>query len=895
MRRRAWFDEFGRVFQSDAISADDSYDSTRTTYDYVDRADTILDQLGNSTRLEYDAIDRQVKTKYPDTSNQQSIYSSESAQNVGITNYFNMNDSGLYVSHNIDENGNDSYEYTDILGQLRKRRVEAGGGQTLETFFDYDDRGNLITVIRPKGDSVNYRYNSLGWLLKEWAADYDTIFYEYDKLGNQIKRRDGRLTSLGPISVTYIDSSSGAIANCTTAGQTVTDTLFVAQDGLIKYILTLQLTSKPGTYSFVKSLRGITIDSFGVDGSSCPSCAADSEFQVQAGDTVVVTATVDPTESFSTAHASAYWAIVFETETYHRFTDYDALSRVTAQGLLHQDDTCNIDSCWIVGVISKDTVTQYYYDQWVSTNSRGRLSLSFVENGDQDYAEKYDYDARGRIVRQTSYFDAVLNETLEDSIYVSSLMPDYGMEVAEFIVDFDSAEISYELRREFNADCISYIAIFKNDILIGDTLCWDGVTYFDTLWDTLICMRGDRIRLEAYDDPMGGDIFYGVARYTRFNIPQRYATGREYVTEYTYNLADQVTSIRYPADYAGDYIIVTYSYDDRGRLASVGDSANPIRYSQISYTARDEIKNMVLGDSIQIVDYIYNSRGWLESINGGNSSTSGDKFGQMLFYSDHPDFPGERYRNGNILGQTISINEVLTQDKYHYVYDEADRLTRVDYYSTPSILDTIENYTYDNNGNRLSGIIESDTTIYSYISGTNLLSATTGGITSTYYYDASGNITTDVTKVANMNYNIFGQMDTVSLGTEHYMACGYTSGGLRVYKSFVRVWDSACDTTGGIGWLEPEFMGGESSFEYAIYEYSDDDDFAIMTGEGTGEGGELPPPPPPTCEYRDSSFTIYVRGAGGDVLAEFSDIYGINLKNRYIYAGSQRIAMVDQA
>ena len=36
-----------------------------------------------------------------------------------------------------------------------------------------------------------------------------------------------------------------------------------------------------------------------------------------------------------------------------------------------------------------------------------------------------------------------------------------------------------------------------------------------------------------------------------------------------------------------------------------------------------------------------------------------------------------------------------------------------------------------------------------------------------------------------------------------------------------------------------------------------------------------------------------MRGADGSVLAEYDDFAGASLKYRYIYAGAQRIAMVD--
>ncbi len=52
-------------------------------------------------------------------------------------------------------------------------------------------------------------------------------------------------------------------------------------------------------------------------------------------------------------------------------------------------------------------------------------------------------------------------------------------------------------------------------------------------------------------------------------------------------------------------------------------------------------------------------------------------------------------------------------------------------------------------------------------------------------------------------------------------------------------------------------------------------------------------PGPDSClPYYESIYTYYVRGQDGQVLAEYTDLYGPPTA-RYIYAGSQRIAMID--
>ena len=100
-----------------------------------------------------------------------------------------------------------------------------------------------------------------------------------------------------------------------------------------------------------------------------------------------------------------------------------------------------------------------------------------------------------RIVKQTNVFDADLNSTYDDSIYVE-LAQTPGFVVKNMAMECDG-QVSYHLNCNWNWVADSYIAIFKNSERI-DSLSWTGGPLLrDTVEGTFNANKGDVIRLEA--------------------------------------------------------------------------------------------------------------------------------------------------------------------------------------------------------------------------------------------------------------------------------------------------------------------------------------------------------------------------------------------------------------
>jgi RHS repeat-associated protein len=355
-------------------------------------------------------------------------------------------------------------------------------------------------------------------------------------------------------------------------------------------------------------------------------------------------------------------------------------------------------------------------------------------------------------------------------------------------------------------------------------------------------------------------------------------TGDSVVLEFTYNLADQITSITYP-----DGLTVEYEYDYAGRLEKVGLYDDDDYYARISYTDRNEIETIVLGsgvytDGLQIMDYEYNERGWLTEINDGMSGSSipGDLFAEKLYYYDYPGYNLHQY-NGNIEVQQISIAGF--DERFFYVYDASDRLYGSGREDDTSSLGQYMLYEYDANGNRTKltfypgGPKETDY-IYDSIGSPNRMLGITNADTNTYAYDMNGNIILDSVRHASMRYDVFDRLEEVKIAQplsedSNRLWFGYNTDDQRVIKTY-SYWVEECfDSIGDPG-------GGGGG----------------MTTNGFTMGG----PDPDSCQITSTTHrTYYVRAKplGGKVLTEQPCGEACGPTYAFIYAGDQRIAMYD--
>jgi RHS repeat-associated protein len=264
------------------------------------------------------------------------------------------------------------------------------------------------------------------------------------------------------------------------------------------------------------------------------------------------------------------------------------------------------------------------------------------------------------------------------------------------------------------------------------------------------------------------------------------------------------------------YTIRRFVYDHSARLLETWHSLNGTdeillaknEYNELSQLVDKKLHSTVSSgaDSKQSVDYRYNIRGWLTSINNAElaeddvNDDTGDLFGMNLAYNDDLSTgnAASLQYNGNISAVKWSNNAGFAFDKaqaYNFSYDAMNRLLAANHLKRTALnVWTTGEYdenglSYDLNGNILSlsrkgkGALVIDNLNYNYGSGTSksnrLLYVTdntsnttdklkgfTDGNTSgnDYAYDLNGNMLTDLNKniTSNITYNHLNLPQTVT-------------------------------------------------------------------------------------------------------------------------------------
>ncbi|MEA3463003.1 MAG: DUF6443 domain-containing protein [Bacteroidota bacterium] len=258
-------------------------------------------------------------------------------------------------------------------------------------------------------------------------------------------------------------------------------------------------------------------------------------------------------------------------------------------------------------------------------------------------------------------------------------------------------------------------------------------------------------------------------------------------------------------------ILYTYTYDHANRLLDTYvhyNTDDAIVLAQNQYDELGQLKKKKLhsddnSDFTESVDYAYNIRGWLTSINNPGG-LGDDKFGMQLFYQNATGSPNTTaLYNGNISGISWAHNGGSIEG-YAFDYDELNRLEAGDYktysastWSDPTYFET--SYSYDLNGNisalsrdNSSGT-EIDDLTYSYV-GNQLDyindAGTTAGVNNTnssgtdYTYDDNGNMVWDKNKDIEIDYNYLNLPEKIEeeSGTGDELLYIYDANGIKWMK-----------------------------------------------------------------------------------------------------------------
>ncbi|WP_338694773.1 DNRLRE domain-containing protein [Streptomyces sp. Q6] len=197
------------------------------------------------------------------------------------------------------------------------------------------------------------------------------------------------------------------------------------------------------------------------------------------------------------------------------------------------------------------------------------------------------------------------------------------------------------------------------------------------------------------------------------------------------------------------------TYDENGKPVT---STHDLTWTKIEYDARDMVKKVTDADSPtagdqQITTMTYTGRGQLLKQTKPNGNTldmryyldgsvkqSQEKTSGGAVVAQHD---LEYSANGHRSKDTLKLmnaddNTAYINNTYSFGYDPQDRITKV---TKSGDAPSSESYTYDRNSNIVAQTVDGTTTTQRY-DRNRLLSASSGGVTSTYNYDPLGRLDT---------------------------------------------------------------------------------------------------------------------------------------------------------
>ncbi|MCB2263769.1 MAG: DUF6531 domain-containing protein [Candidatus Thiosymbion ectosymbiont of Robbea hypermnestra] len=659
----------------------------------------------------------------------------------------------------IDAQGKEAGLTYDAQGRL----TSATDPRRNTTRYGYDAAGNLSSITDALGNTTTLTFDAVGNLLSVTDAESRTIGFEYDGLNRLIKITDPTGHETG---IAY--DSNGNPTSVTDPRGHATTYAYDSRNRRTGMTNALSQTETrgydpDGNPTSITDVAG-NVTTYGYDAAdqlTTETRSGSAAYQYEYGKAGNRTAVIDPT---GVRIELAYDAVnrrtgVIDPNGDQQVYAYDKLGSRT--GTERKDSTNQVfyketlaydELSQIIRIIAgMGQTTQLDYDANGNltkiTDPLGRITTRVYDALDRiahltDAASgvvRYAYDGVGNLTGVTDprglvthySYDALDRQDRLDS-------PDTGTTNAEY-------DANGNLTKQTDSRGItvtySYDALDRRTGTSFPTAGEDRTFHYDQ-------GTNGTGRLTGYDDPSGQ------TRYTydaRGNVltETRTIQERTYSPGYAYDSADRLTSLTYPSG-----LVVTYSYDNQGRVQSISADSQPV-LNNIAYLPFGPATGWTDGsglDHTETFDTDYRPTG----IRAG--SVQG--FGYAYDAAD------------NITDWTDILD---TDNAQSLGYDALDRLINAD--GPYGAID----FGYDPIGNRLSETVGTSVTNYRYAMDSNRLQETTGADPGSYTYDAAGNLVQDdrFTYV----YNQANRLAEVRQGTATIATYLYNAEGQRVAKT----------------------------------------------------------------------------------------------------------------
>ena len=673
----------------------------------------------------------------------------------------------------------------DTAGDETSQTVQ-DGSSSLETTWTYDQNGLPLSMTTPRGNASGAT-----------AADYTTN-YAYDPAGNLV-------TQTGP-----------PVAVSTFASQTATTTRPVTTDGYDTFGDKTQVRDPDGNvtttgYDGDGRVTSVTQPAYTPPGASASITSPTTYGYDEDGNLTSVT---DPNGNVTSSTYDALGDLTSKTDpqlpgqsapgTWTYTYDADG-EQLTAKDPL-QDETQQTYDYFGNVATSTDALqntTRYVYDylgdQTMADTPSGSVTTSTYDGlgeltstaddlgntstyGHDDQgnladatnpdgtSEKYGYDEAGRLT-SVSDLSAASSQLRSESFGYDA----DGNQTSATNWDGNATNDAYNAAGEMTSQVVpvssssSITTSYGYDAAGNRTSVTSGGGH--TTWTTYNSWNLPESVVEPTTAaaPSTADTTWTTA-YGKTGLPTTVTEPGAVSLSYGYDPLGDITS-ESGSGASASTTAQSFTYDLDGRMAS---ASAPGGTDSFSYDADSRLKNATGPSGTS--GYTYNSDGLVSSQTSAAGTTSYTYDGADRLATETEPLTGATltwgynsdsnptsvsYATGGTAGPTESFG-----------YDSLQRLTSDTLTSASGATLASEGYGYDNNGNVTSqatgGLLAASSQTDTYDEANRLISATSGGTTTSYAYDGDGNLTQD--GAATDSYNAQDQLTsaTGSAGTTSY-------------------------------------------------------------------------------------------------------------------------------
>jgi len=354
-------------------------------------------------------------------------------------------------------------------------------------------------------------------------------------------------------------------------------------------------------------------------------------------------------------------------------------------------------------------------------------------------------------------------------------------------------------------------------------------------------------------------------------------------TTNTYDFAGKLlTSTEVYSGAVTQSLIKTFTYDHAGRLEKVeqqiaGDVTNgnvvlaQNDYNELGELILKKLHSVNQASFVQDIDFRYDVRGWLGSINDPANPSASKLYGEQLNYLANGNIQNVSWKNTILDAQNAVVT--TNKQKYDFTYDGINRLTNSAYSELDASNATVntgnfsEGYGYDSNGNIATltrqgnkalsgntpvfGLIDNLT--YNYGSNSNQLSSVSDAITSgvahdlefkpatdSYAYDANGCATIVPERNVSVAYNYLNLPTSVTVGSQGTISYLYDASGAKLKKtvgSAISYYQGSVLKLNGVDIILTgegrAIKNGNWSYEYDLKDHLGNTRVSFAAGNGT--------------------------------------------------------------